>query len=54
MQPRWEMMPGMVREYHAGLAVRSGIDAALAAQRGFIAEEGILEAEKGFFRVFGV
>lgn len=41
------------REYHAGLAVRSGIDAALAAARGFIAEERILEAEKGFFRVFG-
>jgi len=35
------------------LAVRSGIDAALAAQRGFIAEERILEADKGFFRVFG-
>ncbi|HZT86409.1 MAG TPA: MmgE/PrpD family protein, partial [Stellaceae bacterium] len=41
------------REYHAGLAVRSGIDAALAAARGFTAEERILEAEKGFFRVFG-
>jgi 2-methylcitrate dehydratase PrpD len=43
----------VAREYHAGLAVRSGIDAALAASRGFTAEEGILEAEKGFFRVFG-
>jgi 2-methylcitrate dehydratase PrpD len=43
----------VAREYHAGLAVRSGIDAALAAQRGFVAEERILEAEKGFFRVFG-
>ncbi len=41
------------REYHAGLAVRSGIDAALAASRGFIAEENILEADRGFFRVFG-
>ena len=41
------------REYHAGLAVRSGIDAALAAARGFIAEERILELEKGFFRTFG-
>ncbi|HEX3536867.1 MAG TPA: MmgE/PrpD family protein, partial [Stellaceae bacterium] len=43
----------LAREYHAGLAVRSGIDAALAAARGFVAEEGILEADKGFFRVFG-
>lgn len=43
----------VAREYHAGLAVRSGIDAALAAARGFIAEERILEVEKGFFRVFG-
>ena len=44
----------VAREYHAGLAVRSGIDAALAAQRGFVAEEaGILEAGMGFFRVFG-
>ena len=41
------------REYHAGLAVRSGIDAALAAARGFVAEDGILEADKGFLRAFG-
>ena len=41
------------REYHAGLAVRSGIDAAYAASRGFIAEERILELEKGFFRTYG-
>jgi 2-methylcitrate dehydratase PrpD len=33
--------------------VRSGIDAALAASRGFVAEDGILEADKGFLRVFG-
>ncbi len=43
----------VAREYHAGLAVRSGIDAALAAARGFIAEERILEADKGFFQAFG-
>src|SRR6185437_4263814 len=43
----------LAREYHAGLAVRSGVDAALAAARGYSAEEGILEGEKGFFRVFG-
>ncbi|HEX3884134.1 MAG TPA: MmgE/PrpD family protein [Stellaceae bacterium] len=40
------------REYHAGLAVRSGIDAALAASRGFVAEERILELDKGFFRTY--
>src|SRR6185437_6968526 len=40
------------REYHAGLAVRSGIDAALAASRGFIAEERILELRNGFFRTY--
>ena len=43
----------LAREHHAGLAVRSGIDAALAAARGFVAEEGILEADRGFFQVFG-
>jgi 2-methylcitrate dehydratase PrpD len=43
----------LAREYHAGLAVRSGIDAALAAARGYVAEERTLEADKGFFRVFG-
>jgi 2-methylcitrate dehydratase PrpD len=43
----------LAREYHAGLAVRSGIDAALAAARGFVAEERILEADRGFFQVFG-
>jgi 2-methylcitrate dehydratase PrpD len=43
----------VAREYHAGLVVRSGIDAALAAQRGFVAEERILEGDKGFLRVYG-
>jgi 2-methylcitrate dehydratase PrpD len=41
------------REYHAGLAAMLGVRAALAAQRGYRAEEGILEAERGFFEVFG-
>ena len=39
----------VAREYHAGLVVRSGIDAALAAARGFIAEERILEVREGLF-----
>jgi 2-methylcitrate dehydratase PrpD len=43
----------VAREYHAGLAVRSGIDAALAAQKGYVAEESILEHREGFFQVFG-
>jgi 2-methylcitrate dehydratase PrpD len=43
----------VAREYHAGLAVRSGIDAALAAERGFIAEESILEGPTGFLKVYG-
>jgi len=41
------------REYHAGLAVQQGVNAALAAQRGYQAEERILEAPKGFFEAFG-
>lgn len=41
------------REYHAGLAVNLGINAALAAQRGYQAETRILEAPKGFFETFG-
>ena len=41
------------REYHAGLAAMLGIQAALAAQRGYIAEERILETGRGFFAVYG-
>lgn len=41
------------REYHAGLAAMLGVRAALAAQRGYRAEERILEAERGFFEVYG-
>lgn len=41
------------REYHAGLAQVNGIDAAMAAQKGFIAEETIFEAKHGFCDVFG-
>jgi 2-methylcitrate dehydratase PrpD len=41
------------REYHAGLAAQLGVNAALAAQRGYLVEEGILEARHGFFEVFG-
>ena len=43
----------VAREYHAGLAAMLGIHAALAAQRGYVAEENILETRQGFFEVYG-
>jgi 2-methylcitrate dehydratase PrpD len=43
----------VAREYHAGLAAVLGVDAALAAERGYQAEERILEAPHGFFEVYG-
>ena len=43
----------VAREYHAGLAAMLGLSAALAAERGFKAEESILEARQGFFEVYG-
>jgi len=43
----------VAREYHAGLATLLGVNAALAAQRGYRAEARILETPKGFFEAFG-
>jgi 2-methylcitrate dehydratase PrpD len=43
----------VAREYRAGLAVLHGINAALAAQRGYCSELVILEARRGFFEAFG-
>ncbi|MBV9860515.1 MAG: MmgE/PrpD family protein [Alphaproteobacteria bacterium] len=43
----------VAREYHAGLAAMLGIEAALAAGRGYHAETGILETGQGFFEVYG-
>lgn len=43
----------VAREYHAGLAALLGVNAALAAQRGYVAEENILEARQGFCAVYG-
>jgi len=43
----------VAREYHAGLAALLGIQAALAAERGYQAEEHILETHHGFFEVYG-
>src|SRR5580700_1905286 len=41
------------REYHAGLATMLGINAALAAQRGFLGKGRILECRHGFFETYG-
>ena len=41
------------REYHAGLATMLGIQAALAAEKGYIAEESIFETQRGFFATYG-
>jgi 2-methylcitrate dehydratase PrpD len=43
----------VAREYHAGLAAMLGVNAALAAQRGYLAEESVLESRLGFFEAFG-
>src|SRR5215475_1655722 len=43
----------VAREYHAGLAAMLGVQAALAAQRGYCAEEGIFETRLGFFEAYG-
>jgi len=43
----------LAREYHAGMATMSGIQAVRATQRGYRAEERILEMKLGFFEVFG-
>jgi len=43
----------IAREYHAGMATMSGIQAVRAAQRGYRVEERILEMKLGFFEVFG-
>jgi 2-methylcitrate dehydratase PrpD len=43
----------VAREYHAGLAAMLGVHAARAAERGYAAEEAILEARQGFFEVYG-
>lgn len=43
----------VAREYHAGLAAMLGVEAALAAQHGYKAEEAVLETRNGFFEVYG-
>jgi len=41
------------REYFAGNAAMTGMLAALAAQKGYVGEESILETKAGFFESFG-
>lgn len=41
------------REYHAGLATQQGVNAALAAMRGYEGELSIFETPRGFFETFG-
>jgi len=41
------------REYHAGNAALTAVNTALAARRGYTANEDILEARGGFFATFG-
>lgn len=43
----------VAREYHAGLSAMLGVNAAIAAHKGLVAEEKVLEAPKGFFEAFG-
>ncbi len=43
----------VAREYHAGVATANGIQAVRAAQRGYKAEEHILEMKLGFFEAYG-
>jgi 2-methylcitrate dehydratase PrpD len=43
----------VAREYHAGLSAMLGIHAALAAHKGFVAEERVLELPGGFFSAYG-
>ena len=43
----------VAREYHAGLSALLGVQAAAAAQKGFVAEENVLEMPRGFFSAYG-
>jgi 2-methylcitrate dehydratase PrpD len=43
----------VAREYHAGLSALLGIHAAMAAQKGFVAEKEVLEMPRGFFSAYG-
>jgi 2-methylcitrate dehydratase PrpD len=43
----------LAREYHAGNSTLLGVNAALAARRGYTADLGMLEAPRGYIEVFG-
>jgi 2-methylcitrate dehydratase PrpD len=42
----------VAREYHGGMAAQNGVLAALAAQKGYRAEERIFEVPAGFFEIY--
>jgi 2-methylcitrate dehydratase PrpD len=43
----------LAREYDAGLSALLGVHAALAAQKGFLSEETVLEGPRGYFETYG-
>jgi 2-methylcitrate dehydratase PrpD len=43
----------IAREYHAGLATMLGMEAALAARRGYTGELAIFEMDRGFCKLYG-
>ncbi len=43
----------LAREYDAGLSALLGVHAAMAAGKGFLAEETVLEAPRGYFETYG-
>ena len=43
----------VAREYHAGLSAMLGVQAAMAAQKGYQAEPNALEMPRGFFAAYG-
>ncbi len=42
----------VAREYHGGMAAQNGVLAALAAQKGYRAEEHIFETAEGYFEIY--
>src|SRR3989441_8621928 len=43
----------VAREDHAGLSAKAGLHAAPAANKGYVAEENVLEMSRGFFSCYG-
>ena len=43
----------VARQYHAGLSAMLGVQAAMAAQKGYQAEPNVMEMQRGFFSAYG-